>query len=546
MIFLPVVARELRVAARRKGTYRTRMWAVLIATLVFGWNLLDFIKSHTAASAQGRPIFMALSGFAFLYCLFIGSRITADCLSEEKREGTLGLLFLTDLKGYDIIFGKLAATSMNAAYGLMAIIPLLALPMQIGGVTILQFGRMAVLLLNTLFFSLAVGIFVSAISRDERKAMFATVLGVLVVVFMPLVAAFMLASYFPHVFERSPENLWPVLCLSPAYAFEWILLSSSPFPFPFGPSSFWVSLAITHLLSWFLLYKASRILPRIWQSESPRGRLARWQEKIEQWGYGSAGKRKSFRARLLDINAFLWLASRDRWKPRYVWLLVAAVAGMWVWSYMKYERMMFDIDTLVPSVFILNTFLKIWVASEACARLVADRRAGALELLLSTPLSTREIIQGQWLALRRQFARPVLLLILMEYWAVRHTVDRLPVLAGLSMLILDMLTLGWVSLWLGLRAKNTGRAILIAVTLVLIVPWGLYTLAKIILDILLGFTGPPGNSIEFNAKVYLWFAIGLIIDVSLGFLWARRRVIRDFRDQAMQRYRSATAHETGG
>ena len=30
-------------------------------------------------------------------------RNTADSLSAEKREGTLGLLFLTDLRGYDVV-----------------------------------------------------------------------------------------------------------------------------------------------------------------------------------------------------------------------------------------------------------------------------------------------------------------------------------------------------------------------------------------------------------------------------------------------------------
>ena len=35
--------------------------------------------------------------------------MTADCLSEEKREGTLGLLFLTDLRGYDIVVSSSSA-----------------------------------------------------------------------------------------------------------------------------------------------------------------------------------------------------------------------------------------------------------------------------------------------------------------------------------------------------------------------------------------------------------------------------------------------------
>ena len=44
----------------------------------------------------------------------------------------MGLIFLTDLKGYDVVLGKLAATSLNGFYGLLAVFPLLAFPLLTG------------------------------------------------------------------------------------------------------------------------------------------------------------------------------------------------------------------------------------------------------------------------------------------------------------------------------------------------------------------------------------------------------------------------------
>ena len=61
-------------------------------------------------------------------------------MSEEKREGTLGLLFLTDLKGYDVVAGKLVANSLNGFYALMAILPVVALALLMGGLTGMQVG----------------------------------------------------------------------------------------------------------------------------------------------------------------------------------------------------------------------------------------------------------------------------------------------------------------------------------------------------------------------------------------------------------------------
>src|SRR5881394_711598 len=147
-------------------------------------------------AAHGRYLFRVLFGFAFAYCLFIGARLTADCLSEEKRDGTLGLLFLTDLKGYDVVFGKLAATSVNSVYALLAILPVMSLPVQLGGVAASELWQSALVLLNTIFFSLAAGIFVSTLSRNERKAMFATVFVALLVTVAPFILTFVLLTSF--------------------------------------------------------------------------------------------------------------------------------------------------------------------------------------------------------------------------------------------------------------------------------------------------------------------------------------------------------------
>src|SRR3974377_477778 len=111
MTFLPIVARELRIAARRPGTYRARSGAALGLILVGAWYFLRYHNELPHVLAMG--MFLILTGSAVLYCLLSGVWFTADCLSEEKREGSLGLLFLTDLRGYDVVLGKLVASSVK-------------------------------------------------------------------------------------------------------------------------------------------------------------------------------------------------------------------------------------------------------------------------------------------------------------------------------------------------------------------------------------------------------------------------------------------------
>src|SRR5437588_5065062 len=179
MTFLPIVARELRVASRRRSTYWIRTGAALLIIVVGVWSFL--MMRHQAEREIAMVLFGILTGSAVLYCALSGIWSTADSLSEEKREGTLGLLFLTDLKGYDVVLGKLVATSLGVFYGVLAVVPVLAVPLLMGGVTLGEFGRMALVCVNTLFFSVALGMWSSSISRSALKAMILTLLLLLVV-----------------------------------------------------------------------------------------------------------------------------------------------------------------------------------------------------------------------------------------------------------------------------------------------------------------------------------------------------------------------------
>src|SRR5580700_7643210 len=169
MRFLPIVDRELREGSRRRGTYWLRVRVAFQALLigVAGY----FVNFFQPTLKLGTVLFWGLSGVSMLFCLLAGRRSTADCLSQEKREGTLGLLFLTDLKGYDVVLGKMVATSIAGFYALVAIFPVLAIPLLAGGMTNGEFWRMVLVLVNSFFFSLAIGIFASAISREYRTAM---------------------------------------------------------------------------------------------------------------------------------------------------------------------------------------------------------------------------------------------------------------------------------------------------------------------------------------------------------------------------------------
>ena len=202
MTFLPIVERELRERARWRSTYWVRGVAAFIATAVAMFVLMFMATATTGAIGHG--MMSTLAWLAFPFVVLEGLRHTADCLSAEKREGTLGLLFLTDLRGYDVVLGKFFASSLTSFYALLAMMPALAVPVLLGGVTGGEFWRLVLALMNALFFSLTAGMFISSISRNERRAWVGTF--VLVSLFVVMIPAVSKSLHVPVVWKFSPST----------------------------------------------------------------------------------------------------------------------------------------------------------------------------------------------------------------------------------------------------------------------------------------------------------------------------------------------------
>ncbi|HVK58867.1 MAG TPA: hypothetical protein VM735_08820 [Candidatus Kapabacteria bacterium] len=531
MTVLPVVTRELSVMARRKATYWLRAVTGGISLLLLLWLLL-VSRAHISYADMGSSIFMVLSSLCFIFATLAGTQATSDSVSEEKREGTLGLLFLTDLKGFDVIAGKLTATSMGAILALMGAIPMLSLAMLLGGVTFKQFVLMAIVLGNTLFVSLSLGVFVSTLSENERRAMMGTFAGLLILVLGPMALAYALNSRFGFL-----EQL---IAVSPLYGFNSIHAKA-----PIGalvPRYFWEALALTHCLAWAFLLLSAWILPR-YVNVIPKKRFTRIRTFVENFVYGNNEERRRHRAELLDRNAFLWLAARERAKSKYAWLVIAFFGVLYAWISLQFPSMMFDVVVVGAMLFLLHLVFKIWAASEVCSRLIQDRRSGALELLLSTPLSVKQIADGQTMALGRLFFRPIAALLIVEavlLWnATRWTVDSstksdkiLLFSAGISTFLLDFWALKWVGLWLSLAGKSIERVLLSTLLRVLTVPCLVFAcVVGAFGAVFLAQRREPASS----EILWVWWIVSVLFSAFLG-LVARRKFLNQFRELASRRF----------
>lgn len=515
MTVLPIVARELRVAARRWSTYVLRVGAatsaIALATLVYFFVSRDL---SAPPATMGKVIFVVLSGFAFLYALLFGVRVSSDCLSSEKREGTLGLLFLTDLKGLDIVLGKLAASALDAFYALIGTLPVLAIPILLGSVTAGEIWRTMLCLLCTALFSVCAGIVVSSLSLSERKAATGTFLLVAFVAAGIPAAVLLIGAYasWGEPFE------W-LLTLSPATSIV-AALTNNPGEIPWG--MYWASIAFT--LGYVLAFTgiAAWVVPRIWQQRVETGGRRNWMTPG-----GDRRAARAHRQQLLDVSPTCWLAGRGRLRGLWLWLFLGVVLAAWLWAYSEDETGMLSLPMSLAWMFFVHGVIKVFVASEAVRTYMEDHRQGALELILCTPLSVSEIIRGQWLNLVRYFRGPVTVLLAVDvclllagrsvgdYAASSSSV--VPWFVALMIFfVLDCAVIGVVGLWQGLSGRNSRQALTAAMVRILVLPWILYGLANLVASLVLR------TDIPERLQLPVWIAISLAVNALFGWrAWAQ-------------------------
>ncbi len=521
MNLLPVAHRELRVAARRDRTYYGRMLAAAVA---LGVLLLLRPWARLAGFSGGRETFVLLSILANGWCLIAGVYLTAEAISRERQDGTLGFLFLSHLTGWDVVLGKLAAHATQAFYGLLATMPILALPFLSGGVSAGEFWWAMLVLVNTLFFATSLGLMISAAGSEPRSTRNAATW----VVLLCWVGLPALANALPVLGTPAAAAVW-LPRLSPLTALG--LNPAGPGGVNPGAAA---ALAISHLEAWLFLAAAAWLTARVWRERPPGRTGRRWWNWWRNFHLGSPRVRTARRRRLVERGAFYWLFARRRWKPvgplALVGLALAALAIAW-WGEGGAAP---PLGVAMLLGFTLHVLLKFWIAGEAASVLVQHRREGTFELLLSTPLTVRDILSGQFRALRWQFGPAVLATALLTaayplMWSLldpdwhRDTAEvAVPIaLLAAAALVGDAWTLAWLATWRALAARRYQHAAGSAVFRALVLPW--------LVLIFLALGSMRGG---FAMAIMLWVIVGFVSDL-LWIVYSRDRLLRDFRAAAV-------------
>jgi ABC-type transport system involved in multi-copper enzyme maturation permease subunit len=383
----------------------------------------------TAANATGREIFNWLSWLLFMAAWFFAPLLTMDVLSRERREGTIGLLFLTPLSAGEIVAGKSLVQALRAFVALLAVLPVLTIPVIMGGVRAPDIRFFSLILAGAVLVALSAGLIASAAAKQWLHAA-------------------LLAAVFSAAFYKGYEGM-----------LSWAMSS-------FGPAAGEISVMASAVVFVLANQAAARVIRARWQDKPPTSRQLHWVKVWLEPRYWRSALRSSL-ARQLDRNPIGWLQQYSTFARLEKWILclLGVIAAC----------SMFDGSHSGDLFWYVNILLLLAVAFAASSSFRRERESGALELILVTPVGADALLRGRMRGLWRQFFPTLCVLTLPWLWVMTMVIEFQQ--GGISMPIAYCLTLAnafWsvsaVGFYWALRCKTVLGAFVSTVVTVLWIP----------------------------------------------------------------------------
>ena len=449
----PLVSRELLVYSRQSWTYWLRLLSALGAVSVLA--ITAATGQHRLGQADGFTLFAGSTAILFFIASLNGLHSTSNCIGSERRQGTLVLLFLAELKLTTILISKLVTNSLRNAWAFLGTLPVLGLCLLLGGVSGSVFVKGVLAVLAAAWLSLMVGLEQSCRNQGEHDAFSHGLRRLLLLNLAPLVspASLLLSAFLGHGF--------------------------------LGKAYFWATLVGTVLAGFQHWSLAKNALAQNWQEPPPEeGSVhsgARAPAAPPVMGHLQKPPRLCG-----DTPPAYWLFARygdaRQVAPLPIGISFAAMAGFVV--------LVNDWDTIklaYPILMGAGRFVLMLAMAKIAPQSFADiARPGALEILQTTPITLKQIVRAAYDFLFVHFRRGVLPMLVLDalvllLGVLRTTEDSAwglarVLLAQNSLLLSGLCAMGLTGIWLGLKQRSLARASFSACFHLLLLPVSLYVL----------------------------------------------------------------------
>jgi ABC-type transport system involved in multi-copper enzyme maturation permease subunit len=471
-----VLQRELLIRARSGFTFLLRSGTASVGMCAVA-AIWGFQEAGPAGNAElGLRIFKTLLYLLVAIGLMEGVRSSALSIVEERTEGTLGLLFLTDLGSRDILAGKVGGHALSSVFSLLAAAPLLALPLLLGGVSGTLCLAGVCVALNALLLALACGTLASVWCRKGVSAVAVAYGMVLLVVLSKVVLAPLNAVFGGFVLafvSRLIEFANPVVAIGH-------LTAGNIRPGPGLDPLFWTAQAVLFLASLGILARSAEVLERTWLEENDAvSKTDRAPKANIDDLLNALGRRFSALSRYVPPPAnplSRSLAARlniNRWLPLLMLLTVAALfAHGYSQAAAHTQEGTYESRVVAGLLLAAGQLLFAFVAVQTFAE---GRHTGEMEILMTTPLEDRELVNALWYLLRRIIGWTVSAALAAKLFVVTglalwgdESIFLMRDALALSLVgaLFDVVTLAllleataWLGMWLGLRTRRMTVAV---------------------------------------------------------------------------------------
>ncbi len=421
---LPVIVRELRTEARHPLNYWLR---VLGAGVMLVIAIFVVVNLDGNIGGKGGVMFGVLQPTLFSLTWLLVPIMTCDCISRERREGTLGLLFLTPLRPVDVGIAKALSGILRAFTLILAMLPVIAIPLLLGGVSGPDLLRAALMDIMALIGAIAAGLLASSRCREFSRA---ALLSLLFAALALLILGNIQIAYFLH--QWFAGNLGPLpneplpgwvyfvmVTLGP-----WVICSNvdevwREAPMVTNPLVLWICVGqvISALL---LLLGTLALLNRNLRRLSVETGLTQRQV----WWRTTFCTPRLFKRTFKRVNRGLLNRNPIGWLQRRTWTARVATWG-WLGAVVVVEAFLVTFNSnvgaaswndLMEAQPYIAAFLGVGIAFSAADSFRKERETGALELLLVTPLTVRQVIAGRLFGLWGQYLPAFLLLLVTWYY----------------------------------------------------------------------------------------------------------------------------------
>ncbi|MBX3436641.1 MAG: ABC transporter permease subunit [Planctomycetaceae bacterium] len=529
-IGLPLLAKELLEQSARKRTYVLRtLYACLLffgGLMMFYGIIYDGARNPLSVLGRGKNVFEALVGLQLAGIYLFMPAITCTVITAEKERKTLGLLLLTKLGPWTIVLEKYLGRCITMLTFLILSLPLMAFAYSLGGVNARDLVVASWMLLITTLQVGAFAVMCSCLFRSTVGAFVGTYLLGFAFYFGPLFLWATLSSdnnWLERVRDAVNVVLEPFVAGVVISHHEQVLLLWVPAVLLFENWNVSLSLAFVRSLPTLVSIAALLCLARVFlvkrafvPAKNPLlnlfrkldGLFARLNQNRVTKGIvliqesttlpadepiaWRETKKKSLGTIRYLIRVFLLLEV-----PVLAFCLLIVIVNQ-SWSGMP--------DELSLMYFLVWGLAALLVVVKATSLIAGERTHETLDVLLTTPLTTREIVaqklRGLW-RLMFVVAVPLLTIIAFETWW-RSTVTLqfgtgrsagLYCVASLLAVGVYLPLLAWLSLSIGMRTKTQARALF--ASLAAIVGWCIVPIVLLVPFFAMVTTGPS------NAPMYL-------------------------------------------